>query len=493
MPPTLLGRRIADRFVIERTIAGSPAAGLHEGRDEAGQALLISTVSTREDPAELAQKLSIQGGEEEAALLWAGQHRDEDFRLFVAVERRPPGKALVDRLNIASAPAECLRMLLPLVRLGLRLEQGGIVLNLHPRLIFVEGEAVRCAWRLFVLLSVQSSEWKAPLLEPTLSPPEWLKNAGIPPHPRQTVFTLCALGAWMANGRPPYGQSLVEEAKAQLGSSPLRPTLPSELQPILGPGLDPDPGRRPGLATLLRAAEAFLFPVDTSSEPAVVTALKQWKIGRISESALLRVAVAQPWYVAARVGPEGPMPVLEGNRLRLAATPEGLDLYLELPGPALFAGLPEGLAGVELAAGSPAALLLDPAKLSVWRRWGRALLVEDLIAGRSKAPLATLRNFDGWWIVMRELPDGRTQLSMAPDPKGRRLAALFTAEDCRDAYVKIAGAALGEKPLLMMLTGQQIFERLVALPLDGIVFNCMGPVSPRAVHPAFAAEVLKAG
>ncbi|HND34549.1 MAG TPA: hypothetical protein PLA94_31315, partial [Myxococcota bacterium] len=64
MPPTLIGRRIADRFVIERTIAGSPAAGLHEGRDEAGQALLISTVSTREDPAELARKLSIQGGEE---------------------------------------------------------------------------------------------------------------------------------------------------------------------------------------------------------------------------------------------------------------------------------------------------------------------------------------------------------------------------------------------------------------------------------------------
>ncbi|HNH47941.1 MAG TPA: hypothetical protein PKY30_12930, partial [Myxococcota bacterium] len=127
------------------------------------------------------------------------------------------------------------------------------------------------------------------------------------------------------------------------------------------------------------------------------------------------------------------------------------------------------------------------------RRWGRALRVEELLAGRSPAPLSLLRNFEGWWIVMRELPDGRTQLSMAPDPKGRRLAALFTAEDCRDAYVKIAGAALGEKPLLLMLTGQQIFERLVALPLDGIVFNCMGPVSPKAVHPAFAAEVLRAG
>ncbi|HNC95919.1 MAG TPA: hypothetical protein PKW90_07330, partial [Myxococcota bacterium] len=383
MPPTLIGRRIADRFVIERTIAGSPAAGLHEGRDEAGQALLISTVSTREDPAELAQKLSIQGGEEEAALVWAGQHRDEDFRLFVAVEQRPSGNTLLERLKIASAPAECLRLLLPLLRLARRLESGGIALNLHPRLIFVEGEAVCCAWRLFELLAGQSNEWKLPLLEPTLGAPEWLKNAGIPPHPQQTVFTLCALGAWIATGRPPFGQSLVEEAKAQLGSSPLRPTLPPALQPILGPGLDPDPGQRPSLTALQQTAEAFLQPIDTSTEPAVVTALKEWKTGRLSEAGLLRVAVAQSWYTAARMGPEGPMPVLVGDRLRLSATPEGLDLYLELPGPALFAALPEELAGVELAAGSPAALLLDPAKLQLWRRWGRALRVEELLAGRS--------------------------------------------------------------------------------------------------------------
>jgi hypothetical protein len=201
------------------------------------------------------------------------------------------------------------------------------------------------------------------------------------------------------------------------------------------------------------------------------------------------------WKAAAIQGSDGLLPKIEQGWLRLYADAAPLNgaPTLDLPGPALFASLPENFGGVELGAGTEVALRVEGETFQKLRQWGQIQQVEALLAGQSKAPLRMLREFPGWWIVLRQLPEGGEELALAPDPGGRRLAAVFTAEDSRDSFVRIAANALGPKPRLQQLSGEKLFEQLAALPLDGIVFNCVGPPPPKAVVLAMAEEVLRAG
>ncbi|MFH1466211.1 MAG: hypothetical protein ABIO70_17635, partial [Pseudomonadota bacterium] len=60
-----------------------------------------------------------------------------------------------------------------------------------------------------------------------------------------------------------------------------------------------------------------------------------------------------------------------------------------------------------------------------------------------------------------------------------------------DAYLARHGAALGAGAEVRVLRGAELFPLLSAMPLDGIVFDCCGPVLPKAVAPAFARAVLE--
>ncbi len=502
MPPTLIGRTIPEAKVkIEAWIAGSPGGGLYRGRQTDGRAVLVSSVSTRADSEHLQKVVGIRGGEEEAELLWAGPYKDEDFRLFLTVEREPEGRPLSGLLKVGTAPGETVRLLLPLVLLAEKLAPRGIAMGLHPKVIYLCGDQPRIAHRLFTLLEESSSEWKAPILEPTLEPPERLSGPGNPRKMASIVFSLCALGVWIANGAPPYGQSLVEEGRAHFGGSPKAPALPPELQELLGPGLSRDPLKRPSLPELARKLRNFLNPLDASTqtpplpEPLAIQALRAAAQHKLSQNGLLRLCSGVGWKAAAIQGSEGLLPQIEQGWLRLYADAAPLNgaPALDLPGPALFASLPEDFRGVELGAGSEVALRVEGESFQKLRAWGQIQQVEALIAGQSKAPLRLLREFPCWWIVLKRLPEGGEELALAPDPGGRRLAAVFTAEDSRDSFLKIAASALGPQPRVQQMTGQELFENLAALPLDGIVFNCVGPPPPKAVVLAMAEEVLRAG
>ncbi len=235
-----------------------------------------------------------------------------------------------------------------------------------------------------------------------------------------------------------------------------------------------------------------------------VQAIQQNTAGRLSGPGLLRALAGFDRWVL----PGGPEPLVierEGERwlpmftdhaalLRYQAS-SGLDLgelWLQCPGPGLFAGLGEELAGVDMDPGSEHAVHYRQEQLPLLRRWGRSLQVERLLLGQEEHPLSLLREHDGYHLLMRATADGHSQLVLAPDARGRQLAAVFTAEDCLQAFMDRVLTQVKPLPLSLMLSGQELFERLVAMPLQGIVFNCAGPVQPQAVQLELARQVLQA-
>ena len=79
---------------------------------------------------------------------------------------------------------------------------------------------------------------------------------------------------------------------------------------------------------------------------------------------------------------------------------------------------------------------------------------------------------------------------LAPDPQGRKLAAVFTTPDAADAFIREVGSSLAAPPVLRVYDGSTLFAYLARLPIDGIVFNCKGPGLPRVVATPFAQRVL---
>jgi len=89
--------------------------------------------------------------------------------------------------------------------------------------------------------------------------------------------------------------------------------------------------------------------------------------------------------------------------------------------------------------------------------------------------------------------DGSYQLALAPDDKGRRLAAVFTYDDAFEAFLPEGEALHAEGQLLQVeLAGPKLFEQLAQMSLDGLVFNCRGPARPIAFAQPFIAAILEA-
>ncbi len=112
-------------------------------------------------------------------------------------------------------------------------------------------------------------------------------------------------------------------------------------------------------------------------------------------------------------------------------------------------------------------------------------------AMRVASQLAAVRNFSAYHVAFREAHEG-PRFAIAPDPRNRYLAAVFTLNDCYEAYAAEADLHNDGAPLRRtMMNGEQLFSELLDAGLDGIVFNCCGPMSPVAFAPAFARLVLE--
>jgi hypothetical protein len=124
-----------------------------------------------------------------------------------------------------------------------------------------------------------------------------------------------------------------------------------------------------------------------------------------------------------------------------------------------------------------------------------AVAVEAALAGlrRGDAPdgaLQRVKTYANYYVAVT-IEDGKPALSMAPDDKGRRLAAVFTADDTFDAFAAEEGnRQVGKKIEQVQMSGGTLFDTLRRATLDGFVFNCAGPIAPVAFAQAVAGIVL---
>ena len=103
-------------------------------------------------------------------------------------------------------------------------------------------------------------------------------------------------------------------------------------------------------------------------------------------------------------------------------------------------------------------------------RWRPTDFEEETLLRR----IAEHRDF--WLLLHEDAP------LCAPDDHNRVLAAVFTSEAARDAYLAEPGLAPhGTRP--QHRDGRQLAARLSQRRYDGVVFNCLGPDRPLAFVP----------
>lgn len=196
---------------------------------------------------------------------------------------------------------------------------------------------------------------------------------------------------------------------------------------------------------------------------------------------------------------------LEGQHLQLVFTDEqgyqdGLQAVgqevmggqtVTLSGVALFGGLADEADLLSINWNSPPQLFFKKTQFQALRRWAATIGVERTLA-TPKPDLALLKHFDNYSIVLQKV-EGGYALMLAPDAHGRRLAAVFTAEDTLDAFLKSQPTDQpGVEPITRSIAGELLFDDLKDLPLDGICFNPTGPVPKRMFTAALSAEIMKA-
>lgn len=128
----------------------------------------------------------------------------------------------------------------------------------------------------------------------------------------------------------------------------------------------------------------------------------------------------------------------------------------------------------------------------VLRDLSRARSEDELAhAGGEEDPLALLREYEGYHIVLQQGGEDDFQLVLAPDTKGRMLAAVFTASDTLQAFLNERRELTDGSHRSVAVDGKTLFTQLKQIELDGIVFNCSGPIPPSALAPQFLDLVLQ--
>ena len=145
-----------------------------------------------------------------------------------------------------------------------------------------------------------------------------------------------------------------------------------------------------------------------------------------------------------------------------------------LAGAELFRSVPKRYTEVHVNPGSApeASWFIGGDWVELARRWGAAVVLEKLISGKRKRDLTQeLIDFESFSTL--KTPKGT--LATAPGAGGlKNPAMVFTASDCCDAALKVAGSA-GKKWKRVTGTGRQLFTAFSKLGVDGFVLNPHGP------------------
>ena len=239
--------------------------------------------------------------------------------------------------------------------------------------------------------------------------------------------------------------------------------------------------------------------------------IQQMLEGKLGGPALMRQFMAhEEWLMPIHLKPDGEWrPTViqdtEGQRFELVFTDEqgyqdGLaaidqelmgERVLTMSGSALFGKLGDDADILSINWNSPGQIFFKKAQFHALRRWANAINVERTLA-TPRPDLSLLKHFDGYYIVLQKV-EGGYALTLAPDKQGRKLAAVFTAEDALDAFVKDQTTEqLGFEPMTRSISGELLFDDLKDIAIDGICFNSSGPIPRRLFTSALASAVMSA-
>ena len=220
--------------------------------------------------------------------------------------------------------------------------------------------------------------------------------------------------------------------------------------------------------------------------------------GKVSGNTLIRAVMDTEWHIETTFGqgefqvaehltPEGRWSELYSSRERCPA-----QTTTTVAGAWYFRTLFWQVVGVTLEKDHPEAIHWRKDQMDLLRRWGKAVHIERVLLGTAGDDVFAqdhlFRSFDGWSVVTT-LGAG-AQMVLAPDDQGRHLAAICTAPDCLEAFVERYVRKLGVPFGTAELSSATLYTTLRAMPIDGIVFNPLGPIPAKAVKPAFA-EMMK--
>ena len=259
------------------------------------------------------------------------------------------------------------------------------------------------------------------------------------------------------------------------------------------------------------------------SDLPVQAALDAWAKSAIAPDVFMRALVTHVWEVpvsdeaareafASHTMPR--LPVSDDNgvkRLAVFSSGEAFRAYHQAagddrgrvlvthPGTALFSPASFDIDAVHIDPGSAHAVAFSREQVKLLAIIGQAVAVEralvHLKAGQGAieglvADLRTIAAYPAFMLALRDA-GGRPVLALAPNDAGRNLATVFTAQDAAVRYAHRARES-GIEISTMPMSGVELCQQLKGMPLDGLVFNCLGPGGLVAFAPGLTSAVLDA-
>jgi hypothetical protein len=168
------------------------------------------------------------------------------------------------------------------------------------------------------------------------------------------------------------------------------------------------------------------------------------------------------------------------------------DAPLALGGARLGLLLRDGSGTVRFGPGSPAEITLRRHQLALAREVLSGLLVEEHLDQLPGDPHARERCLNHRFLVLLDRSDQVDRVLILPGVTGRE-ALLFTLPDLLARYLQRRPEALGSRELgVLTEQGDSLLEKLLVLPLDGVVINPGGPAETWLTR-AQLKEVLRPG
>lgn len=148
----------------------------------------------------------------------------------------------------------------------------------------------------------------------------------------------------------------------------------------------------------------------------------------------------------------------------------------------IFSNLPEDLAGILVDMKMEHAVQLPSQYFDFCKQIIACSKIETIFSQQISQEdlLEALRSYSSYLLPIIRDEEGTANIALAPDHQNRQLIAVFTAPDCFQAFQIAAEGKLGNLTV-DEVSGEKLFADLSQLPIDGVVFNCYGPVQPQAI------------